>query len=179
MTDQLIVRLLSPQGKPVPCDVVYTVDRRNLPFWSERRSAGPGEWAISSPKTQPFGICVLWEVPGFGKVIVTADNEGAGYRLGEQQVVDFRIEAARSKVVKTRGRLDALAAAGYAFDAQLVSKIEQAERALQAALALQGEAAAVRADEALTASFWAAEEVEWMRQLRNDVRQAVTGEARN
>jgi hypothetical protein len=32
-----------------------------------------------------FVICILWEVPGFGKVIVTADNEGVGYRLGKQR----------------------------------------------------------------------------------------------
>ena len=86
--------------------------------------------------------CQSGEAPGFGKVIVTADNEGTGYRLGEQPVIDFRTEAAKSKVVKTRDRLDALTAAGYAFEAQLVNKVEQAERALQAALAGQGEAAA-------------------------------------
>ena len=160
MTEQLIVRLASPQGKPVPWDVVYTVDRRNFPFWSQRKSAGPGELAITSPKSEPFGICILWEVPGFGKVIVTADNEGAGYRLGKEQVVDFRLEACKSKVKKTRDRMDALVASGYKFEAQLVSKVEQAGRALTAALALQGEAAAMRADEALTAAFWAAEEVE-------------------
>jgi endo-1,4-beta-xylanase len=160
MTEQLLVRLVSPKGKPVPWDVVYTVDQRNFPFWSERRSAGPGELAITSPKTQPFGICILWEVPGFGKVIVTADNEGAGYRLGEQQVIDFRIEAAKSKVAKTRDRLDALAASGYTFETQLVEKVERAERALQAALKSQGEAAAVQADEALMAAFWAGEEIE-------------------
>jgi endo-1,4-beta-xylanase len=175
MTEQLIVRLVSPKGKPVPWDVVYTVDQRNFPFWSERRSAGPGQLAIRSPKAQPFGICILWEVPGFGKVIVTADNEGAGYRLGEGQVVDFRTEAAKSKVAKTRERLDALVAAGYAFDAQLVSKVGQAERALQAALTLQGEAAAVRADEALTAAFWAGEEIE-LAKARADI--AAMGDER-
>jgi GH35 family endo-1,4-beta-xylanase len=177
MSEKLIVRLKSPQGKPIPWEVVYTVDQRNFPFWSERRSAGPGEWAIAAPKTQPFGVCILWEVPDFGKVIVTADNEGKGYRLGEHTVVDFRIEAAKTKVKQVRDRLEDLVASGYAFERPLLDKVKRAEHALQSALAQGGEAqaASVEADEALSAAFWAGEEIE-LAKARADI--AAMGEER-
>jgi GH35 family endo-1,4-beta-xylanase len=56
--------------------------------------------------------------------------------------------------------MQALAAYGYTFETQLLDKVKQAERALGAAFATQGEAAALHADGALTALFWAAEEIE-------------------
>jgi GH35 family endo-1,4-beta-xylanase len=155
---------------PLPVDTAYTVDGRNLPFWSEFKSVGPGEIAIRYPKTQPFGIAILWEVPAFGKVIVTADNEGRGYRLGEQQVIDFRIEAAKSKVKKVRERMSALVTSGYSFPPDTQARMERAEAALRSALASEGVAAAVQADWALTDSFWAGEEIE-LAVARRDIAQ--------
>ena len=168
MPQQLVVDLTSVKGKPVPCDVMYTVDQRNFPFWSEWRSAGPGQWAIAYPKTEPFGIAVLWEVPGFGKIIVTADNEGKGYRMGEQQALDFRLEAAKSKVKKVRERAQALRTEGYQFGPELQGRIEGAANALASALGSQGEAAARQADEALREAFWAGEEME-LAKARSDI----------
>ena len=48
---------------------------------------------IVSPQT-PYKVHILWEVPEFGKVILSADNEGDGYseknQGGEKKRVDTR-----------------------------------------------------------------------------------------
>lgn len=168
MAEELVVRLLSVTGKPAPTTIMYTVDRRNLPFFSEWRAVGPGELAIRYPREQPFGLAVLWEVPGFGKIIVTADNEGQGYRVSGGGVLDFRAEAAKSKVARVRGRLLTLQGAGYQFPSELSSGIEQVAVQLGTALCAEGEAAARQLDAVLNASFWAGEEIELVK-ARADV----------
>jgi GH35 family endo-1,4-beta-xylanase len=175
--EELRVQLVSVKGDPVPCDVMYTVDRRGFPFWSEWKPEGPGEVAIRYPKTQPFEIAILWEVPGFGQVMVTADNEGKGYRLAGCKTIDFRLEAARSKVRRVRERMVLLSRSGYAL-APALRRMERAEAALRLALDAtqrtpcaydrpQSETAAW-ADEALTEASWAGEEIELIK-ARQDI----------
>ncbi len=69
-------------GKPLVWTTMYTVNNRNFPFFSEWRQVAPGEFSTRFPKDEPFGLAVLWEVPGFDRVIVTADNEGRYYPVG-------------------------------------------------------------------------------------------------
>lgn len=160
MTEELIVRFVTVTGRPFVPTVMYTVNQRNWPFFSEWRAVGPGELAVRYPREQPFGLAVLWEVPSFGKIIVTADGEGRGYRVGQGSVLDFRAEAAKTKVSRVQNRLRALQAAGYRFPPELFSRVEQAVAQLTTALAGEGEAAARQLDAVLNASFWAGEEIE-------------------
>ncbi|MFH1086284.1 MAG: endo-1,4-beta-xylanase, partial [Chloroflexota bacterium] len=161
VTEQLVVRLTSATGQPIPWTTVYTVNRRGFPFFSEWRKVGPGELAIRYPKEQPFGLAVLWEVPGFGRVITTADNEGQFYFMGQPGVLDFRAEAAKSKVAKVTGRLRGLVQRGYVFSPILTAKIEEAAARLALALAAPfGEAKARTLDGVLRQTFWTGEELE-------------------
>ena len=137
------------------------MNERGFPFFSEWRQVAPGDWAIRYPKEQPFGLKALWEVPGFGKVIVTADNEGKLYRLGQSsEPLDWRVEAAKSKVKRTTDRLGALQRDGYVFPPTLVSRVERAAAETTAALGTEGEARARQLDAAMNVAFWAAEEIE-------------------
>ena len=158
--EELVVRVTSVTGKPARLTDMYTVNARNFPFFSEWRQVGPGEWAIRYPKEQPFGLAALWEVPGFGRCIVTADNEGQWYRLGQPGVLDWRAEATKSKVKRVHDRLQGLQRAGYVFRTTLVSRVEGAVADLVGALGQEGEAAARRLDAVLSAAFWAGEEIE-------------------
>jgi len=160
MATDLGVRMRNVIGKPAPVSIMYTVNRRNFPFFSEWRQVAPGDWAIRYPKEEPFGLAALWEIPGFGKVIVTADNEGKWYRADQGGLVDWRAEAAKSKVKRVQDRMQSLAQSGYQFAPTLAAQIAQAAAELQAALKMEGEAAARRLDGVLKAAFWAGEEVE-------------------
>lgn len=161
MTEQLVVRMTTATGKPAPWTTFFTVNQRGFPFFSEWRKVGPGELAIRYPKEQPLALSVLWEVPGFGRIITTADNEGQFYRLGQGGVLDFRTEAAKSKVAKVTERLRSLERDAYSFPQQLTTRVEEAREQLSYALdALQGEAAARALDQVLCSAFWAGEEIE-------------------
>lgn len=161
MSNHTLVRLTTVTGKPAPWSILYTINQRNLPFFSEWRQMGDGVLAIRYPKEQPFGLAVLWEIPGFGRVIATADNEGRYYDLGEGKVLDFRQELAKSKLAKVTARLNGLVDEGYAFARPLVEKVGQANTTMRHALTeLEGEPAARALDDALCAAFWAGEEIE-------------------
>jgi len=144
MATDLVVRMRNVIGKPAPVSIMYTVNRRNFPFFSEWRQVAPGDWAIRYPKEEPFGLAALWEIPGFGKVIVTADNEGKWYRADQGGLVDWRAEAAKSKVKRVQDRMQSLAQSGYQFAPALAAQMAQAAAELQAALKMEGEAAARR-----------------------------------
>lgn len=158
--EEIVFRMHNVIGKPEPLTIMHTINQRGFPFFSEWRQVAPGEFAIRYPKEQPFGLAVLWEIPGFGKVIVTADNEGKWYRLGQSGVLDWRAEAAKSKAHRVNSRVEALTKAGYKFPPTLTAKIEKAQADLAAGLGMQGEAGARRLDVALNGLFYAAEEVE-------------------
>jgi GH35 family endo-1,4-beta-xylanase len=161
MTEQLIVRFTTVTGKPANLTTLYTVNQRNWPFFSEWRQVAPGELAVRYPKEQPFGLAALWDVPGFGRIITTADNEGQFYRLGQGQVLDFRAEATRSKVARVTQRLASFKAGGTAFTQAIERKIADLTPRLAAALAVPaGEPAARALDAVLCAAFWAGEELE-------------------
>src|SRR3972149_11047125 len=97
MADELVVRFTTVIGAPFQPATMHTTNQRGFPFFSEWRSVGPGELAIRYPKEQTFGLAVLYEIPGFGRVMTKADNAGKLYRLGGSPL-DFRVEAATSKM---------------------------------------------------------------------------------
>ena len=158
MPEQLIVRFTTPSGKPAQPVTSFTTNTRNFPFFSEWRSVGGGEIAIRYPKEQPFAIAVLWEIPGFGRVIVTADNEGRFYRLGGPPV-DFRAEAAKTKMNRVRNRLATSAAS--AVPDGLRQSIEAADARLKRALSNpNGRDGARELDSVLRDMFFADEQLE-------------------
>ena len=157
MADTFLIRFTTRTGEPAIPTVLYTLDPRGMPFWSEWRRLGDGVMAVRCPKTQPFGIAALWEVSGFGQVIVTAGNHGEGFRLRDGQPSDFRLEAARSTVELACE----LAEESWAADVELASgtqmQLSDARSELRAADSAEGTRQAELAETALSAALWAAE----------------------
>jgi GH35 family endo-1,4-beta-xylanase len=155
MADELVVRFASVAGTPTVPTVMHTTNRRGFPFFSEWRQMAPGELAIRYAKEQPFGMEVLYEIPGFGRVMTRADNEGKLYRLGDP-AVDFRAEAAKSRMATVRER-----ASGVVPGGSVRERIQAAERGLALALHLpEGGQRARALDDVLGVAFRLGEELE-------------------
>jgi endo-1,4-beta-xylanase len=160
MPDELVVSIKRTTGSATPLTVAYTVNERNFPFFSEWRSIGPGDYAIRYPKEEPFGLAVLDEIPGFGRVVVTADNEGRHYRLGDKPI-DFREEAVKTKVARLRTQVAEAGKAGNTLPAPLTARVDSITMGLKTALETTDPVPRARAlEEILRESFWLGEEVE-------------------
>ncbi|MFP4113834.1 MAG: endo-1,4-beta-xylanase [Spirochaetota bacterium] len=163
MEEQLVVRFTTVRGEPALPRTMYTVNERGFPFFSEWRMVGPGELAIRYPKETPFAMEVLWEIPGFGRVIVTADNSGELYRPGGPPV-DFRAEAVSSKAIRLRRTVAELRESGYQIPEDLGKQVDGVLSGLRPALDTSNpERRARLLDELLCTAFRAAEELELLR----------------
>jgi GH35 family endo-1,4-beta-xylanase len=61
---------------------------------------GLGKILVAVPPNQPVSLEILWPVPGFGKLLVSADNQGSGYiATGTRTpVIELGPELARSRI---------------------------------------------------------------------------------
>ena len=101
----------------------YATDLNNLPYYGFLGSL-PTDYSAQAipaffvvPQT-PYRIHVLWEVPEFGKVILSADNEGKGYSVDRQRgklTLDFNYEAAKSKLAMLQRDYNLLQSQGYSI----------------------------------------------------------------
>ncbi|HYE84392.1 MAG TPA: hypothetical protein VEG39_19800 [Clostridia bacterium] len=97
--------------------------------------------AFVIPPQTKYDIYALWEVPEFGKIILSADNGGKGYSLdkqGEELVLNFNYEAAKSKTAALQRDLDLLQSQGYAITGSIrdglasgISHLTAAEKILE------------------------------------------------
>lgn len=90
---------------------------------------------IVLPQT-PYKIHILWEVPGFGKVILSADNEGDGYSLesqGEELILDFNYEAAKSNVATLQRDYKMLKSQGYSISSSVAEGLNLGNEHLRSA----------------------------------------------
>ena len=151
---------LAGTGSPMPLTIAYTVNERGFPFFSEWRKVGDGEVAIRHPKEEPFGLAILHEIPGFGRVITTADNEGRFYRLGDGPI-DFRLEAARTKVARLSAQLQRAEDTGRPAPKIRRDQVAATAARLKTAAGLPaGERQARALDDVLSEAFWLGEELE-------------------
>ena len=76
-------------------------------------------------------------------------------------MLDFREEAAKSKVWHVSRRISELQKRGYRFATRLREQVAELEAGLRQSLGeLEGESAARALDDVLAAAFWAGEEIE-------------------
>jgi hypothetical protein len=83
-----------------------------------------------------YKIHILWEVPGFGKVMLSADNQGQGYsvdELGGQLTLNFNYEAAKSKVAMLQRDYELLKSQGYNISSSVVEGLNLGNEHLRAA----------------------------------------------
>lgn len=123
---------------------------------------------IVLPRTS-YKIHVLWEVPEFGKVILTADNEGKDYSVDRQGgilTLNFNYEVAKSKVAMLQRDYDLLQSQGYSISSSVAQGLSLSKEHLRAAegLMLQSSAPSMRGvveqlSLSLKHSLWAHEQL--------------------
>lgn len=118
---------------------VFATDLNNLPSLSsfdaihDEYSGWQWNQAIPAfvvlPKST-YKFYFQWEVPDFGKVILSADNKGIGYTLnsqGDKLTINFNYEAAQSKVAELQKSYQQFESQGYSIPDSVTGNIEQAK----------------------------------------------------
>lgn len=101
----------------------YATDLNNLPCYGSLSSLRTDYSAKAIPAFHvlvqtPYKIHVLWEVPEFGKVMLSADNEGKGYSVDREKgelTLNFNYEAAKSKLSMLQRDYDLFQSQGYSI----------------------------------------------------------------
>jgi len=129
---------LEDQMKPA---VSWWVHNEDSGFKKTRENGLPA--LAIEPGDDTYAVHVLfWEVPGYGKLMLRADNAGAGFRVGqagECVVLELNVELARTAVADLGRRREALPErAGPEIDAiqtRLEEALSVADKPLRAAAA--------------------------------------------
>jgi len=126
----------------------YITDLGDLPdygrYWAvhDEYSRDQGwSWDLAVPsfavpiQTQAR-LHVLWEVPGFGQVILDADNQGQGYTVTQQGgyiVLNMNHEMAKSELTALQHDYDTFVTSGYSISPTILSEIQDSQDHLQLA----------------------------------------------
>ncbi|MCL5742857.1 MAG: hypothetical protein M1541_02855, partial [Acidobacteria bacterium] len=130
-------------------------------------------------------IHVLWEVPGFGRILLDADNGGAGYQVAQQGgfvILNFPYEAAKFAVASLRADSASYSAKGYTIPSSAWSGLQSASGHLTTAeqyLARKPQAmteAVAELNIALKEALWSHEEL-ILEVARSDIQRNRTGTA--
>jgi hypothetical protein len=155
-------------------EILYATDLRGIPM--EHSSEYPvfDDYAIAHgwdfeeaipsivvrPNT-PTVINVLWEVPGFGQVMLKADNGGPGYATDDLLEINLNYELAKTKYRTLKERFDNSMTAGYNFSDEVAGMLAEAKSFLdQADLANDEAQRASFSDFSLNKTLWAGERLE-------------------
>jgi len=157
-------------------EILYATDARGIPIKSSSDFPVFDDYAIAQgwsfdaaipsiivPLNTPTVINVLWEVPGFGQVMLKADNGGAGYVTTPQNdllTLNLNYELARTAYRTVKEALAAYSTADYAFSRDIQDMIARAKGHLDKAAQAAGAERAAFADLSLNQSLWAAEQLE-------------------
>jgi len=118
----------------------------------------------------PNVVNIPWEVPGFGKVILRADNGGKGFTFttpAETTIINLNYELAKTEFRILRELYADYLSQGYTFE-QLGPRIEKAASLLQAAGSTLVETEKARySDLCLNQTLWANEEMEIQKALQD------------
>lgn len=100
--------------REVTISKVFATDLNNIPQYSYFGAVHDGQsqwdWNLAIPSfivmpRMAYKVHVQWEVPEFGGVMLTADNEGKGYSVskrGEKLILNLNHEIAKSKLAMLR-----------------------------------------------------------------------------
>jgi hypothetical protein len=104
---------------------LMTTDLQGLPALSVLSECSQGEDrevpAIIIPVEAGVGIALVWEIEGFGAVLLTADNEGQGYvviRPGDLSALDLNEELLKSQIHRLDWNLRAATRHGLSVPAE-------------------------------------------------------------
>jgi GH35 family endo-1,4-beta-xylanase len=152
----------------------YAIDMAGEATYDLFVGADKGEGTISIPSVcVPLGktrrFVALWTVPEFGdggsRVIVTVDNDGAGYTADGPggTVLDFNYELAHSQAARLHANVSAYETNGYIIPRAIIDDLAKTEDLLAQAAAETGAAKAALADQAAATASWALETLELAR----------------
>ncbi len=134
-------------------------------FGADKGEGTPSVPSVCVPLRQKRRFFLQWQVPGFGNVVLAADNAGSGYAAGDVggTVLNLNLELARSQVARLRRNLERYRDAGYDIPTSSLAELAQAEALLEQAAGKGGAAGAALADQATAAALWALETLEGVR----------------
>jgi GH35 family endo-1,4-beta-xylanase len=139
-------------------------------FSEVQRESEPAIPSVCLPPGEPRRVFLQWTVPGFGRVMLGADNGGTGFQgpAGEGTVLNLNYELARTQVGRLRSNYNRYVDAGYTISPTFAARLAQAEAELDEAATRSGAGRAAWADRALSTSLWALEDLELAR-ARQDI----------
>ena len=127
-SQKLHLRLLDAKGKAIPAAEVgrfHCRDMADEPLIA-RTYVHDGYSTVVLPG-KPFLVCALIEVPGFGEVVVYADNKGKGFT--KSGWVDFTTEAAATRMLRVRTTLKRAEDEGVRMPKEFYASLKTAETA--------------------------------------------------
>jgi len=147
---------------------VYTTDF----YWRVIRSQFMWDRAIFLVSLNtPNVLNIPWDVPGFGKVVLRADNDGKGFTLtrqGETITINLNHELAKTECRLLRESYEKYLNEGYIFSNNLSSNIQSAFELLQKADSVASDAQKAHfADLCLNRTLWTGESLELERALQD------------
>jgi len=133
------------------------------PTWSRWETA-PGRCRCVAVRETPYWVQALWEVPGFGRVWLTADRDGDGWSEEGGPLVLLPLAFARTQLRRAQARAAQLVQQGEAAPLQAQERLTSAARVLEQAETASTPAEQARAAHAALAdALWAGEVSCWRR----------------
>lgn len=115
MSQSLIIRSFDKNGELFQVPYIYASDLDDEPIRISFEETTSKELSCLLTD-QPIFLNALWEVEGFGRLILSADNEGKGYSLSwlkENPIIILNLELARSHLNRVLKAYQACVNAGY------------------------------------------------------------------
>ncbi len=152
---------LDAQGKAVTLapEELGATAYTGAPTWSHWETA-PGRCRCVAVRETPYWVQALWEVPGFGRVWLTADRDGDGWSEEGGPPVLLPLAFARTHLRRAQARAAHCTRQGEPVPPQAQARLDRAAHAL-----VQAEAATTPAEQARAAhaaladALWAGEEI--------------------
>jgi hypothetical protein len=131
--------LRSSEFQKATTNEAYALGPDGSPHYALYQTSADGLPSFAVLPQIPFKIYAIWEVPDFGKVMLTADNDGEGYVVDKQAGsirLNFNYEVARSKVAALRRDSEQFMSQGINISSAITEGLAQGEQHLKAAEAL-------------------------------------------
>ncbi|MEM1582968.1 MAG: endo-1,4-beta-xylanase [Candidatus Bathyarchaeia archaeon] len=158
----LVIEAFDERGNPFAPPYIYASDSEGEPFPLSFWKEGEVKW-VCPLFNKPFFINVIWEIKGFGKLILTADNEGKGYKRERQHgrsSIILNYELAKSHLKRILEHYESGLKEGYILSSELKNLIQEAQKFLkEAENASDKIECLVFLNESLRNSLWAGEKL--------------------
>lgn len=162
MSQKLTIMSFDKYGKIFTVSYIYASDLEGEPLKLQFERDGSGN-LICPLSERPISLNPLWEVEGFGKLILTADGEGKGYSAREFEadpVINLNLELAKSHLHRVLEAYQARVKLGYEISKDAPSLLKKSKIHVEIAEKATDECSrAIESNKALYYSLWAGEKL--------------------